>query len=56
MAEVIKCRLCEWQVLVSDEDPDATMDDAVQHAMRRHGAGPLQTAKSLGVLMDAPHA
>lgn len=36
--EYIRCTVCNIEWLVSHEDPDSTMEDAMQHAMRRHPA------------------
>lgn len=36
MTKYIHCTICNIEWLVSQVDPDSTMEDAISHAMRRH--------------------
>jgi hypothetical protein len=36
MSDLLRCTLCGWEQIVSAEDPDATVEDMVHHAVRTH--------------------
>jgi hypothetical protein len=54
MAEVIACALCNYRADVSEADPDASVDDAVQHVARVHGGDELLRDPKIIFLEGAP--
>lgn len=45
------CKNCAWEVQVSEEDPDSTLSDGMEHLQSRHpGSNP---AVHLAVVEDA---
>jgi len=37
MHEKIRCTLCGWEQVASEDDPDSTLSDAIDHAIDIHG-------------------
>lgn len=40
MSEQLRCGICRYTMPVSEEDPDSSVDDMVQHVARTHGYDP----------------
>lgn len=47
MSEHLVCGECGYERPVSDEDPDGTLSDMVDHVRYRHGAGPEQAMHAI---------
>lgn len=54
MAERLRCRVCDHTMDVSEEDPDATVSDMVDHVMMRHGRDPMQAVPPLIEMTTEP--
>lgn len=39
MSEYLQCPLCDWDVDVSEKDPDASLSEMFSHLRRDHSTG-----------------